>query len=177
MPQTLLSLGALLVLSTFALGQQRHEASLDQRAQVQEIEMAATDLARSWLAAATEPAFDEADVGRPGIRHTTTGLTAPDGLGTDEPAENAPGVFDDVDDFHGLTRADSVRWHDGFLPFDVALSVRYVDPTAPDAGAGTPTLAKEITVLVSERATGPLQRRPVVCRLRAVVSPAAQRLR
>ena len=179
MPQTLFALAALLVLSTYSLGQHRHAAALDRGAEAREVELAATDLARSWLAAVTERAFDEADVGRSSIRFSTDGLTDLADLGPD-PGETTPALYDDVDDFHrpaGVTVPDSVAWDGGFLPFDVAVTVRYVAPDDPDAPAGSPTLAKEIVVSVRERSTAQLGRRPVACHLRAVVSPAAQRLR
>jgi hypothetical protein len=173
MPQTFLALLALVLLSTVALGQHRHTAHLDRSAEQRAVELAATDLARAWLAAATERAYDEADVGRSGIRFVTDSLTALIDLGP-ESGEIWPADFDDVDDFHGLATTDSVGWDGGFLPFDVTVAVRYVNPAAPDATAGSPTLAKEIAVTVRERSTGPLERRPVGGTLRAVVSPAAQ---
>jgi hypothetical protein len=179
MAQTLLALAALLALSTYSLGQHRHAVALDRGTEHLEVELAATDLARSWLAAATDLAFDEADVGRPALRFTPHGLTPHDSLGP-EAGELGPILYDDVDDYHhpeGVVTPDSVAWDGGFLPFDVAVAVRYVALTDPDAPAGSPTLAKEIVVSVRERPAAQLGRRTVSCRLRAVVSPTAQRLR
>lgn len=174
MPQTLLALIALFLLSTVALTQQRQTASLDRGAEQRELDLAATDLARTWLAAATERAFDEADVGRAGLRFTTDSLTTAAAFGPDA-GEIAPASYDDVDDFHGLALIDSVQWDQGMLAFDVSVAVRYADPTNPNATAGSPTLAKEIAVTVQERASALLERRPSSGTLRAIVSPTAQR--
>lgn len=171
MPQTFLALGAILLLSTFALNQQQHAAGLDRGAERREVDLAATDLARAWLAAAAERVYDESDVGRTGLRLDTDGLTAPEDLGP-EPGEVNLSTFDDADDYHGFTTADSVLWDGSALLFDVDIAVRYVLLDTPDTPAGSPTLAKEIAVTVSEQATGSLGRRPVQCTLRAVVSPA-----
>jgi hypothetical protein len=174
MPQTLLALFALVLLSTVALGQQRHAATLDRGAETREFELAGTDLARAWLAAVTERAFDEADIGRAGLRFTTDSLTIPADFGP-EIGEITPATYDDVDDFHGFATADSVAWDAGFLPFDVSITVRYIEPANPDVAAGSPTLAKEIAVTIQERSTSLLERRPVTGTLRAIVSPTAQR--
>lgn len=174
MPQTLLALFALVLLSTVALGQHRHAATLDRGAEEREVELAGTDLARAWLAGVTERAFDEADIGRAGLRFTADSLTVPADFGP-ELGEIAPATYDDVDDFHGLTLTDSVAWDAGFLVFDVSIAVRYVSPTSPDAVAGSPTLAKEIAVTIQERSASLLERRPVTGTLRAIVSPTAQR--
>ncbi|NNF58844.1 MAG: hypothetical protein HKN04_11460 [Rhodothermaceae bacterium] len=174
MPQTLLALFALVLLSTVALGQQRHAATLDRGAEEREFELAGTDLARAWLAAVTERAFDEADIGRAGLRFTTDSLTVTADFGPDL-GETSPATYDDVDDFDGFALADSVAWDAGFLPFDVSIAVRYVSATSPDVVAGSPTLAKEIAVTIQERSPNLQERRPVSGTLRAIVSPTAQR--
>jgi hypothetical protein len=177
MTQTLAVLASLLVLSSYALGQHRHTAALDRGAEQREVELAATDLARAWLARAVERAFDEADVGENGLRFTTAGLTAPEALGP-EPGETDPALYDDIDDFHHpLPSADSVAWDGGFLPFDVTVTVRYVDPADPDAPTSAASLAKEVAVAVRERAAASEGRPPVAGALHAVVSPTAQHFR
>ena len=175
MPQTLLALAAILALSTFALGQQRHTSSLDRGAQQREVDLAATDLARSWVGGIMELAFDEADVGQNGVRFTTDSLSTTMGP---EPGEFTINDYDDVDDFHLLTNdppyADSVAWDGSALPFTVTVTVDYVDLTDPDTPVGTPTLAKRVAVTVRERADAPLGRPLALATLRGIVSPASQ---
>jgi hypothetical protein len=175
MPQTFLALVALFVLSTYSLGQVRNTASVQRRAVGREVELAGADLARAHLARITELAFDEADAGGADLRFNASGLTPLAGLGPDA-GETTPALYDDVDDLHGgASVLDSVEWDGSMLYFDVTTSVRYVQPSSPDAPAAAPSLAKEIVVTVIERRNGSLGRRPAEASLRAVVSAASLR--
>jgi len=179
MSQTLFALIALFVLSTYALGQLHSSASVARNSVQREAELAAADLARARLAVVTERLFDEADAGSTSIRFSAAGLTPIADLGPDA-GETSPVHYDDVDDFHrpdGSAEVDSVAWDRGILYFDVSTRVRYVETSDPDASAASPTLAKEVMVTVTERFSGELGRRPVVARLRGVVSAVAQRPR
>jgi hypothetical protein len=179
MPQMFLALIALFVVSTYSLGQLNNSSSVARNALQREAELAAADLARARLAAITERGYDEADAGRTSIRFGTTGLTSAANLGPD-PGEVNRGLYDDVDDFHrvdGSAEMDSVSWDRGVMYFDVTTVVRYVDPSDPSSPAASPTLVKEIIVMVSERAAAVPGRRPVTAELRGVVSAVAQRAR
>ena len=177
MPQTFLALVAVFILSTYSLGQVRNSAAVARNAVQREVELAAADVARTHLANITERVYDEADAGLVSLRFSTAGLTGLSELGPDAD-ETTVATFDDVDDFHlpaGSSVADSVEWDGGILRFDVTTSVRYVEPSSPEVAAGSPTLAKEIVVTVSESFSGALGRRPVAARLRTVVSAVGQR--
>jgi hypothetical protein len=177
MPQTILALVAVFILSTYSLSQLRNTAAIERRSVQREIELVAGDVARERLAEITERVFDQADAAGSSLRLSTAGLTQVADMGPDA-GETGPALYNDVDDFHqadGSALADSADWDGGTLYFDVMITVRYVDPADPDAVATSPTLAKEVLVTVAERPTGTLRRRPAVTQLRAIVSAAAQR--
>ncbi len=177
MPQTFLALVAVFILSSYSLGQARNSAAVAQNAVQREVELAAADVARTHLANITDRLFDEADAGRTSLRFSTAGLTRLIELGPDGD-ETAASTFDDVDDFHlpdGTSVADSIEWDGRVLRFSVTTHVRYVEPSNPEVAAGSPTLAKEIVVTVTESNSGALGRRPVTGTLRSVVSAVAQR--
>ncbi|MDX1419825.1 MAG: hypothetical protein R3181_07660 [Rubricoccaceae bacterium] len=170
MPQTLLALGAILAFSFFALSQHRTRASTEAALVGGELEQVASDLARATLLDVTRHAFDEADIGRDDLRTAPGGLTAPADLGPDAD-ETAPDRYDDLDDFHRLDTVQDGTWDGEPVRFTVRVTVRYVEPGAPDSGAGSATLAKEVTVTVEEET--PLGARPpATCTLRQVVTPA-----
>ncbi|NNF59531.1 MAG: hypothetical protein HKN04_14945 [Rhodothermaceae bacterium] len=170
MQQTILALAAILAFSMFALNQHRATADVEHTANVSELELAATDVARQRLLEIAGFAFDDADVGRSGLRTDETGLTpaANFGLGGDA-GEDASSLPDDLDDFHGITDSVAVNWHGTDVQVLVASSVRYVQMDAPDRAAASATLAKEITVLAVNLTN---VNRPVVSRLVQVVTPA-----
>lgn len=51
---------------------------------------------------------------------------------------------DDIDDFHGMTLQRSVEG----LPYTASITVRYVNPDAPDTPTGSPSYAKEVIVTI-----------------------------
>ena len=170
MQQTLFALAALLVFSLTALSEHRSFASSEHRAVVGNLELAASDVASGYLVRALGRAYDEADVlPEAPLRLTTVGLTPTLGPEVGETLA----TYDDVDDFHGLALTDSMLFDGSGLRFDVAVTVRYVDPANPRTGSATPTLAKEVVVTVVERSPAG-NRPPARCTLRRVVTAAEQ---
>jgi hypothetical protein len=61
----------------------------------------------------------------------------------------------------------------GTLRFQVAVSVRYMRDVAPSQASLTPSLTKEVRVMVVELPDGPTDRAPSQATLRRVVTPAS----
>lgn len=175
MQQTLLALCAVLVFSYFALTRHGDDAALERRTVSDHIEQAAEDVARARLAELSRLAFDEDDIGSARIR--TTPPVRP--LGAD-PGEDTPATFDDVDDaisyaaVVGTPEIRAVQIAGGTVELQVVVTARYVQPTNPGAASGSPTLAKEVAVQVTEAlAPGQQTRRvPVSVTLRSVFTPS-----
>ncbi len=146
MQQTLLALGALLILVTLSLNQQRSAFLVQRSAYLREMESAAADYARMRLHEITEKEFDENRVGMSVLNTGTTDLTPFASFGVDggeDPLD--PLTFNDIDDFHAFTdTTDHVLNNETFVVRST-YSVQYV---VPDDGtiSGAPTLAKEFTV-------------------------------
>ena len=179
MPQAILIVIASVLLGL--LGLSRHEGmAQDTRASEQrEVEAAALVLAETWAGQVRDLTYDEADVSRTEVRlrNDNSGLSAT--LGT-EGAEVAsdPRTYDDVDDFHGFERRESVPVGGGSATVD--LDVR-VDVTYARINTWEPvsarTTAKVATVTVREDTTLALGRRPVEVVLPVRLTPAQQFVR
>ena len=156
MQQSILALGALLIIMMTAINHQRSNFLIQEASYVRELESAAADLAKMRLETIlNQVAFDENSVGITTLPGAPTGMSVglgPEG-GETGPGPSDPGVgtFDDVDDFnnyqqlynHGIS-ADTFR-------FQIDFTVRYVDPLNPGSTPAGPTFAKEITALVVSR--------------------------
>ena len=118
MHQTMLAMGALLILVTLTLNQQRAAFLVQKNAYLRELESAAADHARMRLHEITEMDFDEARVGMTTLNTNTNDLTPSLNLGPD-PGET-PANFDDIDDFH-ITEIANIRYQ-YFLPCSHSLS-------------------------------------------------------
>ncbi len=173
MHQTILALAALLTFSIYMLTRHNVEAEFERVAITAEMELAATDIATERLSMVLASAFDDADIGRQGTRSTTAGLSTIGTADSDEPNEAA---FDDVDDYHTLTRASQRSWQGGDLVFTDSVSVRYVDPANPDSTltGGAMSIAKEVTVTVFAAPVGFIGTRAIGARLRQVATPTSQ---
>jgi hypothetical protein len=176
MGQTLLVVVAILVFSIFALNQHRARASAEHTAMGSEVELAATDLARTRLVEATALAFDEVLIGATGFQTDPNTLTLASAFGpTGDPGEDGTAPPDDVDDLAG-TSAVVTTLRDGLsgreMRFTVTYAVRYVLADAPGTGASERTLAKEVSVTVVENVATQTERPPVRCTLSQVVTPA-----
>ena len=169
MQQTLLALAAVLAFSVYAFSQHQATADVEKKVVTAEYEHAAAELAQRRLATVVTYGFDEADLGREGVRLTAAGLSR---LGPDD-GEITEADFDDVDDFHAApARPVDVLWMGQPLAFTDSVSVQYVDPVSLQPSA-TPTLAKEITVTLRALPAGWIGTPPVVAELRQIVSASA----
>ena len=172
MPQTILTLVALTVLTLFAFGQWQGDDALAQRTVTEDIKRGLEGAARARMAEIAATAFDEGDVGgRDGVWTTPSDLP----LGPDD-GETAVEAFDDVDDFQGLTdvlggpERHTVLVGNEAVDFDLTVQVRFVDPATSLASA-MPTLAKEVVVFAMEVTTGATGRPPVQATFRRVFTP------
>jgi hypothetical protein len=150
MQQTMLALGALLILVTLSLNQQRSVFIVQRSAYIREMESAAADFARMRLHEITEKDFDENRVGMTSLNTGTTDLTPFASFGI-EAGENpaADSTFDDIDDYHAFTdTTDHVLNNETFRLIST-YSVQYVNPGDGTISMTGPTLAKEFTVDVS----------------------------
>lgn len=173
MQQTLLALAALLTFSIYMFSRHSAQAEVERFAVSAEIEFAATDIATDRLAIVLQRAFDEADLGREGVRTQTNGLSI---IGTADPDETDESTYDDVDDYHGVARSIVRDWYGSDLQFTDSVSVRYIDLNAPTTvlGPTATTLAKEVTVTVFAAPVGYIGTPPVGATLRQVATSASQ---
>ncbi|OZC02876.1 hypothetical protein [Rubricoccus marinus] len=171
MQQTILALAAILIFSLYTLSRHESDAGLERISITAEYETAAAGLARARLHEIQRRAFDEADVGRDGMRSSTQGLTPSNQLGR-EAGETNESSYDDLDDFNGIARPVSAERNGETLSFRDSVSVRYLDPSDPTASPNR-SLAKEITVIVTAVPSGYIGKAPVMARLRRVVTPAS----
>jgi hypothetical protein len=165
MQQTLFALCALFLFSVYSLGRHRVETNIEQNAVGGELELLAADRARATLSDITALAYDEVDVSTRELRTSIAGLTA-----TPAAEEANATLYDDVDDWHGWTRTGPETWLGENVQFRTTVSVRYVRATPPVTASSGPTLAKEVTVTVSEVNT--VGRPPVTATLQQIVTPA-----
>ena len=171
MQQTILALAAVLIFSLYALTRHESDAGRERITITTEVEMAAAALARERLHEIERRAFDEADVGRDGVRASISGLTPRNLLGPDAP-EASEAAFDDIDDFHGSATADTSVWNGQMVLFRDSISVRYFNP-ADTTASPNQALAKEITVRVRAAPSGYIGSPPVLARLRRVITPTS----
>lgn len=177
MQQTLFALAAILAFSYYAINRHHTDAEVEFDAIGSEIEAAIADVARATLLDATRLAFDEQDVGRPGVR--TSPPTSTPGPDDGEPGGSPSGTapYDDVDDYHGWDQELAAPVGTDSVRVRVTAEVVYVRPSDPSAsgGAGTETLAKRITVSATELPDRPLRGRPPMrASLSRVVTPASR---
>lgn len=179
MPQSILIVAAAVILGL--LGLSRHESrARDNRAiEQQEIEAAALRVAETWASAARDLAFDAADASASEVRvrNDTDGLSATLGPETGEVATD-PRTFNDVDDYNGFARTETVPLGAGAgtATFIVSVEVIYARPTnwLP---AFNPTTAKLATVTVREAGTQERGRNAVQVQLPVRFTPAQQFVR
>ncbi|MEM8488368.1 MAG: hypothetical protein AAF564_22655 [Bacteroidota bacterium] len=147
MQQTMLAMGALLILVTLSMNQQRSAFLVQKSAYLREMESAAADFAKVRLHEVTEQAFfDEARVNMAILDTGVSDLTPPASFGTD-PSEDATNIadFDDLDDFEGFV--DTTMHQLNLEQFQIRseFSVRYVQ-ASDGKGVTFPTLAKEVQI-------------------------------
>ena len=179
MPQSILIVAASLILGLMALSRHDGMAQDTRDHEQRAIEVAALRVAERWASTARDLSFDAADVSNPEVRvrNDTDGLSAVLGPEAGEDLSD-PRTFDDVDDFHGFTRTETVPLGPGTstTTFDVSIEVTYarVSTWSPTSGA---TTAKLATVTVQESGTKPRGRNPVRLQLPVRFTPAQQFVR
>lgn len=142
----MLALGALLILVTLTLNQQRSAFLLQKNAYLREMESAAADFAKKRLHEISIKDFDEARTGMTVLDPGLTDLTTFANFGTD-PGENAYSelTLDDIDDFHLHVDTTAHELNNEQFQIRAEYAVRYVQPNGEVSTTG-PTLAKEVTV-------------------------------
>ncbi|HLA64327.1 MAG TPA: hypothetical protein VK610_07850 [Rhodothermales bacterium] len=174
MQQTLLAICALLVFSLYALSRHRADAENEREAMGGEVDLLVTEQARTLMSRVTALAYDEADIGATIPRTDPDGLTNPLGPETGETVETA---YDDADDWNGYTATLTRQWDTGSsssataIALTASVAVRYVQPTNPTNASTSPTLAKEVVVMIVEAGT-PQGRRAARATLQQVITPA-----
>ncbi len=177
MQQTLLTICALLCFGLFALGRHRANAQNERDAIGGEVELMVTEQARALLTRVTALTYDEADVGATRPRTDATGLSTT--LGP-EAGETNVDNYNDADDWNGYSAPLTATWDAGDTAasapaaaqaFTAAVVVRYVSPTNPSATSGSPTMAKEVVVTITEAVT-PQGRPAARATLRQVITPS-----
>lgn len=141
--QSMLSLGALLLLSLTVLRVNNNILVTDSVMQDSKFGILATSIATSLIEKASKKAFDANTFENPVTNLSE--LTSAGGLGPNS-GENPPDDCNDFDDFNGYTD------HITGMPsaeFDVACEVTYVNPANPDGKVTSPTWHKKITVTVA----------------------------
>lgn len=178
MPQTLLALAAILMFSFFALSQHEASADAERFAITGEVEMAAGRLARQRLATVLSRKYDEADVDTDGTRTDEVGLSTVLGPDDGVTSELVEADFDDVDDFHGRpAQVASAPWMDESIAFTDSVAVRYVTVDVGTVGVATsasPTLMKEVTVVVRAAPQGFVGTPGIAATLSQIVTPSSR---
>ncbi len=149
MQQTLMTLGALMIITMVSVNQQRANYIAVEGIYLREQESAALDYASMRLENIENSyAYDEAttDGSEPDLGTLSDGNT----FGPDT-GENDESAYDDVDDFHNYSETVSHALSADTFRFDVTYSVRYLNPSAPSQQTTSPMMAKELTVAVVSR--------------------------
>jgi hypothetical protein len=141
--QSLLSIGALFLLSITVLRVNNTILQTDSVMQESKFGILATSIATSLIEKASKKSFDANTVEN--SVSTLSELTTASGLGHNS-GENPPDNCNDFDDFDGYTEEITN------LPsavFNVSCEVCYVDPANPDGKLTTQSWNKKMTVTVS----------------------------
>ncbi len=142
MQQTILALGALMIIMITALNHQKSVILIQEVTYIREIETAALDVAKFRIEAIlNDTGFDETRIGETTLPTDPSTLTASSDFGL-EPGNT---VRNDVDDYHNVTETGvSHTVGDNTYNFNISYSVAYVNSTTGDT-TSTKTFAKLIT--------------------------------
>jgi len=146
--QSLLSLGALLLLSVTVLRVNNNILSTDTVLYDAKFGLIANSLATSMIEKASKKFFDANTTEGPVL--DPSGLTSAGSLG---PGwwEDPPDSCNDFDDFNNLSLQDTFY---GSVVFFTDCKVNYINPTNPDGKASSQTWHKKLTVSVYWRQVG-----------------------
>jgi hypothetical protein len=127
MPQTLLSLGGLLIITFLSFNQQQASIRTQQKAVRAEMQQMAIGVAKQSIEVVRARAFDDSTIsGDP----PPSELTKPENFptGKDCQAFGGSDTCDSIEDFHEMTPAiDSVSVPGGTFAFEIEIEVHYVD--------------------------------------------------
>jgi len=140
--ETLLTIGALVLLSIFTLSLNSHMVQDHTAIYQSEQYIEAMGAAQRYIEEAEALKFDE-NKSATAIASFTSSLS----FGPD--SNESYGSFDDVDDFNGFTVVDSLT---NSIPFTVNISVYYVDPNNSFNSTSSNTYFKEMSVTISSEA-------------------------
>lgn len=144
MQQTILALGALMIIMITALNHQRSVLMIQEASYVRELESAALDLAKQRIERRLiETQFDEQWLNLAYMPASPNVLTPSANFGIDA----GDTLRDDIDDFHNVTESvNHVVGADTFR-FNVSYAISYIDTATGDTTSAQ-TFAKQITANV-----------------------------
>ena len=146
-------MGALLILSTLTVNQQKSIFFMQQGAYVREMESAAEDYAKKRVnEIINSTGFDETRLSMTVIDTDISDLTLPSSMGVEglEDSSN-DATFDDIDDFDGFTEDVMHTLSDESYALRATYTVRYLDPATADTTSSARGLAKQIIASVATR--------------------------
>ena len=139
--QSLLSIGALILLSILVLRVNNSFANTSTVLQNSKLGILATSVATSQIEEISRLAFDECTDSN--STNSLSSLTPAGSLGP-ETGEVYPN-FNDIDDYNGYTKTDTSMT----AVFNISCKVEYVTDTNPNVASAVPTWNKKITITVS----------------------------
>lgn len=141
MQQTILALGALMIIMITALNHQRSVLMIQEASYVREMETAALDLAKQRIERRLiETQFDEQWLNELVMPSNPSILTSPANFGID----GDDTVPDDIDDYHNFTELVNHAVGADTFRFSVTYSISYLDTATGDTTSAQ-TFAKQIT--------------------------------
>lgn len=145
--QTLLTILALMLMSRLILTVNRTMLEVDSSKDVSEYRITATSLGTSVLEYASDLSFDEATVDTTLTSSQISSLTVPGSFGPD-PGETNSSLYDDIDDYQGYTRIDTIP---NSAIFFTTIRVHYLNVVPPSTITVTTakTFNKRLTVFVT----------------------------
>jgi len=171
--QTLLTIMALMLMGRLILTVNRTTLEVGSSKDVSEYRITATSLGTSILEYANDLAFDEATVDTFLTSTQASSLTAAASFGA-ESGETSYTLFDDIDDYQGYVRVDTIP---NSAIFYTTVRVQYLNVSAPSTVTTTTTRTfnKLITVYVTSPAmvdyeVDPVHPRPDTLKFESVFS-------
>ncbi len=171
--QTLLTIMALMLMGRLILTVNRTTLETGSSKDVSEYRITATSLGTSILEFANDLSFDEATVDTFLTSSEVSSLTAAASFGA-ETGETVYTLFDDIDDYHGYVRIDTIP---NSAIFYTTATVEYLSVTPPSTVVTTTskTFNKLITVYVTspsmvDYAYDPVNPRPDTIKFQSVFS-------
>ncbi len=135
--QSLLAIGALLILSLNILRMNNSILITDEVVLDSKVGVLATSIGTSLIEEASKLAFDENTKSDPIV--DLSSLTNSGSFG-----QEVGGVFDDFDDYHGHIQQDTIFT----IPFTSVCQVNYINANNPDGSTTSKTWHKKLTVRI-----------------------------